>query len=162
MDIDKLFDGMAKAPINGRGTFLTPGLYTVKLKNIFVKEGFKGKSFITEFEIVTSNNDEHKPGSTRSWVLNFGKAQTFPDITKFMMACLGEDPAVKANQDDAGLKALAELFARAVCGSDTAPKELGEDYRPGMFEGRELKLECTPYVTKAGTDFTVHAWSPLP
>ena len=161
MDIDQLFNGLAKAQINGRGTFMSEGLYIVDIQNIFVKEGFKGKSFIAEFTIVESNNDDHKPGVTRSWVLNFSKQQTFPDISKFMMALLGDDPSVKANQENPEIRKAGELYARATCGSPTAKSELGAKYEEGMFKGARLRLECTEIKTKANTPFTVHAWSPL-
>lgn len=166
-DIDKLFGGMAKAEIFGRGNFMGEGLYVVDIKNIFAKDGFKGQSFIAEFTIVESSSDKHAVGSSGSWVLKFKWPATFGHITRFMMALLGYEDT-KANQDNPQIRELCERVARAVCGSEAARKELGENYVEGMLNGIRVKLECTMQKTApkpgqpAGGDFTSYAWSPLP
>lgn len=164
--IDKLFEGMAKAEIFGRGNFMEAGLYTVETTNIFVKDGFRGKSFIAEFKILTSNNPNHAPGTSGSWVLKFEWPATYGHITKFVMALLGYDLTAK-NQADPKIRKQCELVARAVCGSETAQKELGKEYEDGMLIGLQLGLECTvqktaPKIGKPqGGDFTSFAWSPI-
>jgi hypothetical protein len=165
-DIDKLFGGMAKAEIFGSGNFMGPGVYTVKTKNILVKDGFKGQSFIAEFEILESNNEKHAPGSSGTWILKFKWPQTFGNITKFVMALLGYEPTA-ANQNNSELRELVACIARAACGSDGAKQELGANYQDGMLHGVTLKLECTATKTAPkpgqpqGGDFTVYSWSPL-
>jgi hypothetical protein len=172
MDIDQLFSGMAKADASGRGTFMKPGLFVVETKSIFVKDGFKGKSFIVEFTIVESNTAEHKPGTAGSWILKFKWPATFGHITRFVYALLANaDPELwrptKENLDDPQKREIAELYARAMCGSDTAKKELGEEYADGMFIGQKLKLETTMQKTNPkpgqpeGGDFTAYSWAPF-
>jgi hypothetical protein len=168
MDIDKLFDGMAKAEIFGRGNYMSEGLYIVETKNLFVKDGFKGKSFVAEFTIVESNNEKHAVGTSGSWVLKFTWPATFGHITKFVTALLGYDPNQKANQDDPKIRKQVELVTRAACGSDAAKKELGPDgYEEGMLNGIRLRLECSMQKTAPkpgkpeGGDFTSYAWSPI-
>ena len=165
-DIDKLFGGMAKAEIFGRGNYMSEGLYVVQTKNIFVKDGYKGQSFIAEFEILESNNEKHAVGSSGSWVLKFKWPATFGHITRFVMALLGYADT-KANQDDPEIRKQCELVARAVCGSEVARKELGAEYEEGMLTGIKLKLECVMQKTAPGPgkplggDFTAYTWSIL-
>ncbi len=83
-----------------------------------------------------------------------------------MYALLGHDPNNKAKQADPELRELAALYASAVCGSAKAQAALGAEYEEGMFNGVELKLECSMQKTKpkpgapAGGDFTAYDWAP--
>lgn len=174
-NIDALFAGMAKADASGRGGSMDVGLYTVETKNILVKKGQDPKKpgdiFIVEFTVVESDNEKHKPGTSGSWVLRFAWPATFGHITKFLYACLANtDPdawaQTKANLDDPAKRELAERYARAICGSDTAKKELGAEYEDGMFLGVRLKLETKLQKTSPkpgqplGGDFTAYFWGP--
>ena len=62
-DLDDLFAGMDTAKGSDRGEFFSAGVYTVKAKSFEYRDGYKGKSFIAKFEVVTSNNEDTKPGS---------------------------------------------------------------------------------------------------
>jgi hypothetical protein len=166
--IDQLFAGMAKAEIFGKGSYFDAGIYRVKLKTFHVKEGgFNGNSFISEFEIVESNNPGSPAGSTRSFVMNFTNKYIMADVSMLVLALLGHDPAKKENQQNAELRETVAKYTRAALGSETAKKELGAEYEEGMFLGVELKLECTIVPTKPsaknlnGGTFTTHAWSPI-
>ncbi len=154
---------MAKAEIFGAGNYMEEGLYVVETKNVFVKEGFKGKSFIFEFTVIESNNAAHAPGTSGSWVLKF----TFGNITRLVMALLGYENT-KENQQNETIRKEVELIVRAACGSDTAKKELGDVYSDGMLIGIRVKLETTKRKTAPTTEkpqggvHTNHDWSPLP
>ncbi len=166
LDIDKLFDGMARAEIFGKGNYLEDGIYTVEMRNIFAKEGHKGKSFICEFTILESSNAANPPGSSGSWVLNFSNKYAFGTIAELVLALLGYENT-RENQTDPTIRKQVELVARAVCGSETAQKELGADYEDGMLLGIRVKLETTkratqPTATKPAGTFTAHKWSPIP
>jgi hypothetical protein len=167
MDIDQLYAGMAKAEIFGRGNYMGDGLYVVETKNIFVKEGFKGRSFICEFTVIESNNAEHAPGTSGSWVLKFENKFTFGNITRLVMALLGY-ANTKENQQNEAIRLEVERVARAVSGSDKAKAELGADYTEGMLVGLRVKLECSKVKTApnaknpVGGEYTAHDWSPLP
>ncbi len=161
-DIDQILSGMAKAEIFGSGNYMSPGLYTVETKRVFVKDGFKGKTFVAEFTVLESNNPKHTPGSSGSWVLKFEWKATFGHITKYVAAILGLDPNDKKVQADPAIRQQIELIVRAACGSDIAKKELGEEYEEGMLEGVQLRLECSTQQTVGKKqDFTVYNWTPI-
>lgn len=165
MDIDRLFGGMAKAEIFGRGKNMAEGLYKVQIKNIFCKEGKNprkpGDSFIVEFTILESSKpDAHAPGSSGSWVLKFTWPATFGHITRFVFAMLGWEPTDEALKNPRN-RELAELYARAVCGSLAAKQQLGAEWEEGMFNGIQLGLETMLQSTDKGGNFTAYAWSPL-
>ncbi len=177
--IDDLFKGMADADANGRGGNTKPGLYEVEIGDILTKKGQNpkkpGDSFIAKFAFATSNNEDHKPGTTSSWVLKFTWPATFGHLTKFVYALLsvidsdgdlikmiessGDWESTEANLKDKKKRQTAELYARAICGSDTAKKELGELWTEGMFKGARLGLETKMGKTSTGGDFTEHYWS---
>ncbi len=166
VDIDQIFKGQAEADVFGRGNYMQPGVYVVETKNLFVKNGFKGNSFIAEFTIIESSNPAHAPGTTGSWVLKFAWPATLGHITKFVMACLGVEPT-KENLDNPKIRKQVEVVTRASCGSDTARAELGAKYQPGMLNGIRLQLECSLQKTNPkpgkpeGGDFTSYSWSPV-
>jgi len=170
MNIDQLYSGMAKAEINGRGTYLGEGHFEVQTKSIFVKKGVNpkkpGDSFICEFEIQKSDNADHPVGSTGSYVLKFSNVYAMGNIAELIIALLGYENT-KANQGDADIREQAALVARAVCGSETAKAEL-ETLRKGLGDpafgnvvGQRLRLETTKRPTEAGGEYTVHKWAPL-
>ena len=169
--IDQLFAGMAKAEINGSGTYMDDGLYVVETKNIFVKKGTNpqkpGDSFIAEFTVIESNNPKHAVGSSGSYVLKFSNIFAMGNIVEFVMALLGYENT-KENQKNEEIRKEVDLVTRATCGSDAAKKELGDLYEEGMLRGIRVRLECTkkPTAPKPGKPdggvFTVHKWSPLP
>lgn len=162
MDIDALFSGMAKADANGRGGNMKPGLYTIKTKNILTKKGQNpkkpGDSFIVEFEIIESNNEAHAAGSSASWVQKVTWPAFFGNVTKFVYSLLDWE-VTKETLDDKSKRETAEKYARAMCGSEKAVTELGDEYEAGMFLKQTLKLETVMEKTSTGGDFTAYKWS---
>jgi hypothetical protein len=166
LDIDKLFSGMQNAPMFGRGNYMGEGLFQVKITNVFVKPRFKGGNvFICEFQILESNNEKHKVGTTGSWCPKIELPNTFGDIKSLMFAATGTDPkTVKA--EDGALHGQASLLARAACGSESAKAELKQTFaqqgidHDGSIIGCEVRLECTQTKTKENKDFTRYTWSP--
>jgi hypothetical protein len=177
IDIDSVFAGMAKADASGRGGNMDVGLYVVETRNILVRPGKDpkkpGNIFVVEFDVLESTSERHKPGSSGSWVLRFAWPATLGHITKFVYAALGNvDPEgwalTKANLDDPAKRELAERYTRAMCGSDKAKAELGDEYEDGMFLRQRLRLETKMQKTAPkpgqpeGGDFTVYNWSSHP
>ncbi len=162
-DIDAIFANIEKAEIFGSGTYMSEGRYRVETKNIFVQVGHKGKSFIAEFTVLQSSRPEdHEVGSSGSWVVKFDWSSALGNITKFVAALLGYDPNDKKVQNDPAIRKEVGQVVRAVCGSELAQKELGEDYEVGMLNGIQLDLECITTTTKVKKeDFTVYNWSPV-
>lgn len=163
--IDKLFGGLATAEVFGSGNYFEAGIHVVTLKDIFCKEGFKGKSLIAEFEIVSSSDASVSVGSTRSYVLKMESPYAPANAAKLFMALLGYENT-KENLTNGSIRKECEVTARAVMGSETAQKELGDIYRPDMLKGARLKVECSLRDTKPslkspnGGVWTDHAWSP--
>jgi len=167
MNIEEMFKGMDTAEMNGKGNYMAEGKYRVKTTALRTKEGFKGKSFILDFEIVTSNNDAHKPGTSGSWVVKLDKPQAFGDIKGLMFAISGVNPkTVRSPKQDPESHAQASELAKVALDPDYLTKKRKEDpkYLEGLEQtfavGREIDLETVKIKTKANTDFTVHNWTP--
>lgn len=171
VDIESLFAGMAKAEVNGKGTYLDDGVYTVRTKNLFVKKGMNpakpGDSFICEFEILTSTNEKHPVGSSGSYVLKFTNPYTLGNIVELVTALLGFENT-KENHANARVREEGSLLTRAFCGGEKAIAEVAslrealEDPTYGVLTGIELKLETKKGPTKTpGGEYTRHTWTPL-
>ncbi len=64
------FAGVDQANVPGAGVWIQPGSYTLRVKEQRFKEGYKGHSYINEFDVlVTSSPDKHPIGSVVSWVV---------------------------------------------------------------------------------------------
>ena len=166
-NIDELFAPMKEAPVTGRGNYMSAGVYEVSINKVFQKDAFSGnKLFICEFTVEESNNDAHKPGTTGTWApkLNgVAATSTFGDIKCLLFACMGKNGRdVPASDKDS--HAFVAVLARAICGSETAKKELKalgvEEDAASLVIGTRVKLECAQTRTKAGHPFTRHTWSP--
>ena len=159
MDIDEMFKGMAAAQMNGKGNYMGEGRYLVRTKVLKVKEGFRGKSFILEFEILETTNAAHPVGSTGSWVVKLDKPQAYGDIKGLIFAlAMGVDPkTVRSPDQDPALHQQCATFTKAAL-SPEAAKALGEE--PDFLIGLPLRLETVKVKTSKGGDFTVHNWAP--
>lgn len=181
LDVDSLFKGMSTKTIAGKGNNMNPGLFEVTINDAFPKAGENRKKpgdwFIVEFTIDKSDTDKNKAGTTASWVLSFNWDSTLDKITMLVYAILGWEVS-RDTLHDKYKREVAELYARCMSGSKTAPEELAErcktdadlvPYEKGMFNGTKLKLECSPEEYEKEENgktvqkkFTRFAWSPLP
>lgn len=165
--IDALFANMSKAEVFGKGSYFEKGIYEIELKVLKVNDGFNGKSFISEFEVLSSTNEKIEVGCTRSFVINFTNKYIMADVTLLVMALLGFDPSKKENLENKELRETVAKYTRAALGSETAVKELGSEYEADMFIGQKLRLECAITATKpsaknpTGGTFTHHKWTPI-
>jgi hypothetical protein len=168
MDLDTLFSGMNKSAVSDSASFFTEGLYTVEVRSLEFRNGFKGHSFIAKFEVKESNSPETLVGVTRSWIVKLDKPSTkeraMGDIKGLIFALCGTDPkTVKGPElDPSAHEQATKLFKCAI--DETYAKANGVD--PRALIGKTVKLECTGVKTKptadkpGGGDFTRHAWSP--
>ncbi len=160
MELDQLFDGMAKSDLKGKGNYLPPGFTgRVKMKPLrWNPTGFNGKSAVFEYTLLTSNLDAHPPGCTRSWVIKIEAKNQFAgsDAKQIMMALSGVD--------------VNKVRAYEV---DPAPhNEAMSDFKdalkdPASIEGLEALLETVAYNTKGTTEkpsklIALHKWAPTP
>lgn len=189
VSIDQMFSGMDNAPMFGAGVYFSPGTFLLKAKSFKVNDGFKGRAFIAEFDVVESTNQKDKPGDVRSWVVMLASDKNknaFSDIKALIFSiALGIDPKKAGQPTDPGHLVIAGLFAqfpieqrtktyaeahalatalvKAACDADYA-KQIG--LQPGQLEGQPVRLMTWEKPTRPtaqkpqGGVFTVHAWSP--
>ncbi len=161
--IDEAFRGMADAPPPGSGTYINDsGTFLVEVVKALGKDGFKGKSFIVEFKILTSSIPDQVPvGSTRSWTLKWDKKQNHADMKAFALAATQLE-SVASSKRQADISATYMIYAAAgpLVAGDAAikAKELLGPKATG-FEGLEVRLDTEKTKTQAGGDFTRHRWS---
>jgi hypothetical protein len=162
---DDLIESMGKAPMKRKGTYMEEGLFTVEIINTLRKQGWnktftaRDKDlFIAEFRILESTNPAHPVGSTASWACKDPVTGNAGDVKAFMLAVAGVDPRT-VKDTDAKAQKQAALLAYAAMGEAEALKAL--ELEDGFVQGKRVKLETRKVKTKAGGDFTVHAWSPV-
>ncbi len=145
-----IWSGMRDAKPGGGGNYLPPGFKgQVKIKRCFFNEGFKqDPAFIAEFEVVSSNLPNVPEGLERSWYQ--GKL----DDKQIRKTALGEICA----------------FVGAALGLDANDEDVREQIQAQMTEitGKDnplngMVIECQTWnkKTKAGNDFTKHAFAPV-
>jgi len=141
-----MFDGMNQAPMGLQRLYFQVGRYlikVIKIKGITAAESFHGRgSFVVECEILKSTVPGLPPGSQPAWVQTIGQSakdreMAFGAIKLFFAAVLN-DPKL-AGLDVESLADNAVSDANPLCGA-------------------ALGLVCTNKRTKAGGDFTLHAW----
>jgi len=162
---DEVFGGMANAEMSGKGKFMSEGKFLVRTALVKYKEGYKGKSFIVEFEILQSTNvAEHPVGSTGTWVVKLDKPDTramaWADIKGFVFAiAMGKNPkTVPGPKQAPELHAECTEIAKAAIADENA-KALGVE--PGFLNGLEVQLETVRTPRRDGGVWTNHAWSPV-
>jgi hypothetical protein len=145
------------APIFERGNYFNNGHYKLRLLRGLSKETQKsGIAFITEFEVLESDNPAHPIGSKGTWFVKMGSLQDkqigSSNILEMMAALLGFD--IK-NRDH--LSQIDQQLRPQLAGLMTALETQG----PAVLGGREtVSVECRTTLTKRNTEFTLHAWSP--
>lgn len=134
------------------GVYFTPGLYVAKINRVKLGETRKKEDFfVVECEIVESDSDERKPGSTVSWMVMFKHDAALGNIADFIRAGLWAY-AVQNEQEPA-----AEDFNDIEIDEESADEVTSED---NPFAGLLMKVEATNIKTRAGKDFTVVKWTP--
>lgn len=144
------FDQQANVKVGGQGTYLTKGMYRVKVQKMLVKDN-SGVLVIFEFEVVSSDNPDHPVGSTRSWTAKIlggtpkqvSAAQS--NLNRFLIAALGYKPDTEE--------------ANSVI--TQSPKIFQEGLDKGIFNGTLLDLEVTTIKKNDGGDFNKHTFSPV-
>lgn len=147
-EIDTMFGALANASVTGSGNYFTEeGIHIVELRDFFVNSGFNGVSLIAEFTVLSSNNPEVKPGSSRSAVYKKDSQYFLANTKKIVMALLGYEPT-RDNFSNPEIGKEIALACAAVLGSETARKEMGSAFSPDMFKGVKLRVECVAKQTK--------------
>lgn len=187
-NIEAMFAGMDQANLFGTGQWFAEGNFVCRTKSFKCIDGFKGRSFIAECEVVESNNPKDKPGDVRSWVVKMGgtNRNAFGDIKGMIFAAaMGLDPTKMGQPTDPGNVVVEGIFSSlpitqrtmtnaqahaqatqlvmAACDADYARKV---GLQPGMLENIIVRLQTFAKPTRATQDkpqggvFTVHKWFP--
>lgn len=137
---------------NGRGSYMSPGMYKVQIDTLKVKESENPKKkgtlvVICEFKILESDNAAHKPGTIGSWVANFDAYdKTLGNLKTLLLVATGYD------RNDPLTRQAIEEIAGALAEDD--PGEALEDVL-----GKTVALECVEIRTKDGNPFTKYCFS---
>lgn len=143
---------IAQSKAAGGGNYILDGRYVFAIKNVILKEGHKGVSFITEFFVmeaqpaayeVAGKTPAFNPvGSECSFIANMSKESGPGNIKAFVLALLGLKEEEVTPEDFE--KTLDEL--------------LGKDNPV-----RGYVIGCTTFrkVTRDGKDITLPNWSTL-
>jgi hypothetical protein len=148
----------------------------LRVKSVKVNAGFKGKSFIAEFDVLQSEQQAgadgkilDPAGSIRSWVVPLenqqGKGSPFADIKGLAFAIMGYDPkTVGQPEENPKLHQEITQVVKVAVDADFA-KSLGTS--SDIFIGRLVGLQTHMKPTKpspknpAGGFFTVHNFFPV-
>ncbi len=120
------------------GQWLEPGKYELEIHETKHIEGFKGKSFVAEFDVLASGNPKILVGTRVSWVANLKHVSALANIKGFLAKAL--------NVPHGGIEAA---HAEAVVDGSNPLK------------GTVLACIATHRPTKNGGIFTVCAWDYL-
>ena len=138
------YGGMKDAQKNAGGVYFLAGTFLVEVDEVFDKESRKKKDlFIVSATILESNNDDRKPGTKASWVVNLEHDAALGNIKDFVIEASGlsSDDVADMSDDDF---------------EETMDYVTGDD---NPLQGTKMRLVCTNVKTRAGGDFTVHDWS---
>jgi hypothetical protein len=138
-----------KSSTTRRPTYV--GKHRVKINRCEERTGFQGDSSIIEYEILSSSNDEAKPGTSGSWVQNYSKNPQYRELKEGNLADF-----IRAGLSTMGALA-GEEFGGEFDDSDVA-LIFGDDQ---LFAGLELELEVieVPIASKPGEKFPKHDWA---
>jgi hypothetical protein len=140
--MSNLFAGLKDAKTYDRGTFLKPGIYTLKVKRAVFKRTRKNyDAFILEFEVVSAKGvDTNLTGTSASWFQSLADTDIgFGSLKAFAAAVTGADVKDPAFVDE------VEGFLSGVV----------ED---GALNGKILPCEVVLVDTRAGGKFSLHKW----
>jgi len=145
---------IGNAPIFERGNYFSPGRYKLRLLRCLSKQTQKsGVAFISEFEVLESDNPVHPIGSKGTFFVKMANPQQgFSNIKEMVVAILGFDISNPEH-----LRQIERDLSPQLANLMTALETQGT----AVLGGRDtVSVECRIIQTKAGNDFTLHVWSP--
>jgi len=148
-NVFKDFDTVVPGAGSGGGTYLPAGGdFTVEIASVkFVPSKATTKKFyVVEFTVAESSLDTVKANTGKMYTWTHDTTSKFygaQHVKQFIAAAMG----------------FAEDSAEAMgLGADQAMESFSEEQ---PLVGMQLRVTTRGKKTKAGTDFTVHNWSPL-
>ena len=146
-----LFSGFGDKPVFGQGQYMTPGTYTLKIKECKTFKSMQNSNhfFCVEFEVIEATYSEQErqtnercfeAGQEVSWLVNFAHQSSASNIKLFV-----------ANG----------VFG---CDPDDIPKDEWEAKLEGLVSpqnpaaGTVIKTVAYHVPTRSGGTFTKHSW----
>lgn len=147
-----LWDGLEKAQVFEKGTFLEEGFYTLRIKKCLEKTTRKsGQAFIVEFEVLESSHPKHVISQSVTWFQKLADRDVaFGAICEFLAAVYQKDLKVKTQKDD--------FDARIKPGLPGIMTQATSD--ANILAGQVVRVEVTKVKTQKNLDFSRHSWSP--
>lgn len=138
----------------GGAYFNQDGLYQVKVNRVKTGETRKkDEFFVVETEIITSNVEDHKPGSKRSQMIMFKHDAALGNIANFLQAAIW----TFGKMNGATMPDGVENYEQVDPDENSALEVCAED---NPMAGVILDLECIQQDTRAGGQYTKCVWSP--
>lgn len=133
---------VAGSKVNSGGVYVLPGVYpAVEVTAVKSMQSRKNDALIiVEMDILASEVDGRPAGSAMSQVYNLTKHDAAPgNVKAFIAAAYGKNPD----------EVTEEVFALVI-----------SEHQP--LAGRLVRVDASLTKTKAGSDFTIVRYSPLP
>ncbi len=141
------WDQTGDADGSGRGNYFTgEGEYDVEIEAVKHRNGYRGESVIVNVEVLTSNNPEIPPGTSKSCAFNISKQPVLAlnNIKAFVCGIYGLDAAKK----DPDTKKKVNHVAKRMVEADNP------------LAGVNVHLTTFMTKTNKGGDFTNLDWAP--
>ena len=139
------FKGIGEARPSAGGNYILTGKHRFEIKELkyIQPAGETTYAFIAEFVVVSSNNAEMQPGTTRSWYCALKHKSALGNIKAFMVAALGSMNGAPVNETD-----VTDDIVLGCC----------DDSQP--LRGYQIDCEAFMIKTKVNkTDFTKCNWN---
>jgi hypothetical protein len=147
-----MFSGIENAEIFERGNYIVPNYRGIlEVKSVIKKKTRRsGEAFIVEFEVITSNRDEHPVGSKVTWFQKLSDTMVaFPSIKALVAALCGFESFQKS-----------EIEATVSPNLDNLLTEACKSPSKNDLVGQKVSVVTTQIKTQKGLDFTRHDWQP--
>lgn len=154
-----LFANVQEAEISQGGVYFEPGLYMVRVALVKTQRSQRNSRdyFISEHEILHSNNPKLTAGRKASQVIDISNVMGPSNIKAFVAAASGVDPSAPDVNDQLA-RVWADIVERELTIEEICEFVVGGD---NPLEGVTLFLEATEIRTRAGNPFTKHFWHPV-
>jgi hypothetical protein len=118
------------------------------------------RAFIAELRVLSSNMpDTVRLDGKYSWFQGLKEPGTaYPACIGFLYACLGLDQSRDKEKIDTTVKPRQDAYLNMAVNEDL--KQFGG--KINILAGAKVRVQTATKKTKAGADFTVHNFSPVP
>lgn len=127
-----MFSGISEAKYSEGGNYIKPGVFRLKVSKCIGKKLRTNKqAFIVEFNVIESDNAEHRVGSEVTWMVTMDKEPALGNIRQFIAAVMEVD-----------IEEVNEEVAELVVGEDNP------------LASKIVRASAVNITTKAGKPFT--------